>query len=195
MTAIATMPPPSTARGRRRRAYTPEQFLALESDGGFAYELDDDGHIEERHLGHESDVIASVIIAALVAYARGRGHVFGGGTGLQIFPDRPRRVPRCDAAYISRERLPAVGRGHLRVPPELVVEVVSPGDTAEYIETKVREYLSAGVLRVWVVYPDQRCVFVRRPDGSVTILGVDDTMTGEDAAPGFTARVADFFPG
>ncbi|MFN0146750.1 MAG: Uma2 family endonuclease [Dehalococcoidia bacterium] len=197
MARAPTRPPGplSNRRPSRRRTYTPEQFLQLESEAGFVYELDDAGYLEERHLGQQSDEVAMAIVAALFAYAGGRGRVFGGGTGLQIFPDRPRRIPRCDAAYISFARLPDAVKGHLRVPPELAVEVVSPGDNASVLERKVQEYLGAAVLRVWVVYPDEKTVTVRRPDGTSTILGVNDEISGEDAVPGFSARVADFFPG
>ena len=200
MTVIAASAPlQSSARvGRpsRRRTYTPKQFLALENDEGrgYLYELDADGHLEKRQMGHESDAIALAFGAALYAHAQGRGYAFGGGTGLQIFPDRPLRIPRCDAAYISKQRLPHPVRGHLQVAPELVVEVVSPRDNAVALETKVQEYLAAGVLRVWIAYPEQRTVTIRRPDGTSTVLGADDEITGEEAAPGFSAPVSSFFP-
>ena len=198
MTATATSPPlPSSARvGRpsRRRTYTPEQFLALESQGGIAYELNDDGELEKRQMGQRSDEVAAAFIAAFVAYASGRGRALGGGTGLQLFPDRPLRIPRADAGYISHERLPSAVQGHLNVPPELLVEVVSPRDNAVALETKVQEYLSAGVLRVWIAYPEQRTVTIRRPDGSSTVLGAADVITGEEAMPGLSSPVSSFFP-
>ncbi len=194
MVGTATVGKPSILRPRKGRIYTPQQFLELESQVGSTYELNDRGQLEKRHMGQESDGIAARIIAALVAFARNRAEVSGGGTGLQIFPDRPSRIPRADVVYISRERQPHVARGHLQVPPELLVEVVSPGDSAEEVDGKVGEYLSAGVLRVWVVYPTTLRVVVYRPDGTATTLAVNDTISGEDAAPGFTAPVASFFP-
>ncbi len=40
--------------------------------------------------------------------------------------------------------------------PMLVFEVVSPSDTASRIRAKVAEYLSAGAVEVWIIYPDSR---------------------------------------
>ena len=185
----------ASRRPSRRRTYTPEQFLELENDGGIAYELDSEGRLERRHVGQESDEVSNAFIAAFFAYASGRGHAIGGGVGLQIFPGRPLWIPRADAGYISLSRLPVRVKGHLTVPPELLVEVVSPGDNAGDLERKVQEYLLVGVLLVWIVYPDEKTITVRRPDGSSTILGAEDEISGEEAAPGFSARVADFFPG
>jgi Uma2 family endonuclease len=197
MTAVASSSARTTASRvparARRRIYTPEEFLALEADSGIAYELKDDGHLEERHMGALSESVSAAFVSAFHHFASGRGTAMGGGVGLQIFPDRPRRIPRADAIYISYQRMPKLPAGHLRVAPELVVEVVSPGDNADELERKVQEYLSADVLRVWIAYPERRTITIRRPDGSSTILGMGDTITGEDAAPGFTAPVASFF--
>ncbi len=202
MTATATsapLPPPARARTRRPsrlRTYTPEQFLALESDdgAGYLYELDAEGRLEKRHMGALSESVSAAFIAAFHHFARGRGTSMGGGVGLQIFAGRPRRIPRADAIFISHERMPEPPAGHLQVAPELLVEVVSPGDNAGELERKVQEYLSAGVLRVWIAYPERKTVTIRRPDGSSTVLGAADVITGEEAAPGFAAPVAGFFP-
>ncbi len=58
---------------------------------------------------------------------------------------------------------------------------------------KVDQYLSAGFGCVWVADPPTRTVFVYRSDGSVVRLRAGDTITGEAARPGFTARAADLF--
>lgn len=192
MTTIAGSRAPEATLDRLR-SYTPDEFLELEAENGVAYELDDHGHLVERNMGQESDEIAFRVGGLLHTRLGGLGRIAGGGTGLQIFPDRPRRIPRPDVYFISHARLPHSVPGHLQVPPELVVEVVSPGDHAGELEAKVEEYLAAGVLRVWVVYPDTKSVFVRRPDGSGSLLTGDDVVEGEDAAPVFKARVSEFF--
>ncbi len=168
--------------------------MDLEAEDGVAYELDDDGRLVERNLGMLSAVIAAQIACELSAQTGRAGYVLGGGAGLQIFPQRPRRIARADVVYISRTRLHRLEEAHLEVAPELVAEVLTPWDFSEHIEAKVRAYLSAGVVRVWIVYPEARCVHVRRPDGSGTILGENDEISGEEAAPGFSAPVSSFFP-
>jgi Uma2 family endonuclease len=70
---------------------------------------------------------------------------------------------------------------------------VSPNDTAEEVDEKNEEYLRAGVLRVWVVYPATRSVTVIRPGGNETRLTSADMLSGEDVLPGFEVPVADLF--
>jgi Uma2 family endonuclease len=76
----------------------------------------------------------------------------------------------------------------------LLVEVVSPGDSALQLAKKVQDYLGAGVRLVWVVYPDVEIVEVHRISGRGDVLRADDTLAGEDILPGFAVKVADLFP-
>lgn len=196
MTLLVTKPRvrQRVARDSTRRL-SPDQFLLLED--GVAFELWDDGSLRERNMGMESDEISGAFLQYLREHVvpRGLGIVFGGGTGLQIHPDRPKRIPRADAGFISASRLPG-GRpvkGHLRAAPELVIEVVSPGDTVDEVETKVAEYLAAGVLIVWVAKPTSRTVDVWRSDGSFSRLTTADALSGEDVLPGFELPVSAVF--
>lgn len=176
------------------RTYTPEEVD--EWDNGVAFELDDEGRLIERNMGFESDEIASEIIITIGIHVRANrlGRVSGGGTGLRIFPGRPRRMPRADVVFISNARLSRSPRGLLEVPPDLLVEVVSPGDKAGDIQSKAIEYLDGGVEIVWVVFPDTRRIHVYRRGQRLRELGPEDTITGEDVLPGFEAKVASFFP-
>ena len=48
--------------------------------------------------------------------------------------------------------------------PDLVIEIISPGQTFGQLTTKARDYLDAGVLRVWVVDSQARSITVFYPD-------------------------------
>jgi Uma2 family endonuclease len=114
---------------------------------------------------------------------------------MQVFPDRPRRIPRADSGFISRDRLPSPERGYLHVVPEILVEVVSPHDTVEELDAKVREYLGVGAELVWVAKPDSRSVEVYRRDGTRAYLSQDDELTGEHVLPEFRVPVSQLFSG
>jgi Uma2 family endonuclease len=58
----------------------------------------------------------------------------------------------------------------------------------------VVEYLAAGVPLVWVINPGTRRAHVYRHDGSVTWLGEDDELSGEDVVPGFRCRLESILP-
>jgi Uma2 family endonuclease len=67
---------------------------------------------------------------------------------------------------------------HRRVPnvalwdmiPDLAVEVVSPSNTADYVQEKVGEYFHGGVRQVWVVYPRQQTVYLYTSPTQIEVL-------------------------
>ena len=73
----------------------------------------------------------------------------------------------------------------------LAVEVVSPSNTAKDMQLKVKEYLEAGALEVWLVYPDTRTIYLfsaARRDPQV--FGDADTF---NSVVGKSFRVEDLF--
>jgi Uma2 family endonuclease len=177
------------------RTYSAEDLLAMED--GDAYELDD-GELVEVPVGAESQQVALFLLVRLVRFLEDKplGLALPFEVGLQIFRDRPRRVPRPDGGYISFERLGSrrLPRGFLTVAPDLVIESVSPGDLAAYLDRKIQEYLSAGVRLVWVLLPDTRAAAVYRVDGSVAYVHPNGELDGEDVIPGFRCALADIMP-
>lgn len=135
-------------------------------------------------------------IAANVAFelskhvrANELGVVYAAETGFTL-SRHPDTVRAPDVAFIGRDRLPAPEpTGYPELGPDLVVEVLSPGDRAGETLTKVGEWLSAGTRLVWIIDPERRSARVYRADGSETIVTADQTLDGEDVVPGFSCRV------
>jgi Uma2 family endonuclease len=50
-------------------------------------------------------------------------------------------------------------------------------------------------LRVWVVDPENQTVAVYRSPGEAAILGLSETLPGEDVLPGFAVPVRQIFAG
>src|SRR6266576_2584246 len=123
-------------------------------------------------------------------HAHGLGAVYAAETGFTL-ARRPDSVRAPDVAFVRRERLPdPEPTGFPDLAPDLVVEVVSPGDRAGEILAKVADWLSAGTRLVWVVDPERRLARVYRADGSETIVPADGALDGEDVVPGFSCTVA-----
>lgn len=80
------------------------------------------------------------------------------------------------------------------MPPDLVIEVISPTDRWSDVDEKVQEYFDAGVRLVWVLDPRTRSVLACRDDGSALRLVGEAILGGEDVVPGFAVRVSDLFP-
>jgi Uma2 family endonuclease len=132
----------------------------------------------------------------LHAYVRKHqlGIVLLADTGFVLERD-PDTVRAPDAAFLRNDRLPETGipKSFWAGPPDLAVEVISPGDTMPEVEEKVRQWLEAGTVLVWVVNPRRRIVTVYRGAGDSTVLTDKDTLDGGELIPGFTLPVADIF--
>jgi Uma2 family endonuclease len=187
MTVLAEAPAPGIR-------YTPEDLLELQDDR--LYELVD-GELVEKDMGAESSWIGGQLFGRLLAFnvAANLGWFFGADASYRCFLDDRSRVRLPDLSFIRYGRLEGerVPKGHITVPPDLAVEVVSPNDLYSEVTAKVREYLTAGVRLVWVVDPETRAVVVHRADGSVEIVSEDGELSGEDVLPGFSCRVGELF--
>ncbi len=92
-----------------------------------------------------------------------------------------------DISFIRRENIPASWNLLLPFPgvPDFAVEVVSPGDDAEDVQTKVSTYLDKGTEQVWVIYPVTREVYqYRRGEQMVRIYRGSEQIDTESLFPG-----------
>lgn len=122
------------------------------------------------------------------------GRLAGSDSGVLLERD-PDTVREPDIAYISAERLPLdiEVSGYYEVVPDLIVEVVSPSDSARESMDKALMWLSFGARMVWVVNPQSRSVDVYRPGERTQTLTESDTLDGLDVVPGFVCPVRDIF--
>jgi Uma2 family endonuclease len=175
--------------------YTPEDLLSMPD--GKNYELVD-GRLVEQDMGAESSWIEGRLMSRLTLFCEEQrlGWVWPSSNGYQCFPHAPGRVRRPDVSFIRTGRLPGgeLPKGHVRIPPDLAVEVVSPRDLASELDEKLEDYQKAGVPLVWVIHPESRTVTIYRSDGSVSRLHQDDELSGEDVIPGFRCQVRCLLP-
>jgi Uma2 family endonuclease len=120
------------------------------------------------------------------------GQVLAAETGFKLTDD-PDTVRAADISFVCRERLPdPPPDGYAALAPDLVVEVLSPGDRPGEVLAKIGDWLEAGCRLVWVVDPQRRHVRIYRADGSEAVIGERALLDGEDVVPGFTCPVASF---
>jgi Uma2 family endonuclease len=177
---------------------TPTKLLTAEEFGEHPSsrwaELIDGMIIEVSPPAEEHGRRQAVIVRVLGrAEDAGVGYVFGDfGSILRRGPDVVRAA---DVAFIRRERVPESGfsRAFSERVPDLMVEIVSPGDRPGEIQAKVREWIDAGARQVWVVYSDSNTVHVVRSMQDRATLGEDEILDGGDAVPGFSCRVSELF--
>jgi Uma2 family endonuclease len=122
----------------------------------------------------------------------GRTTITDAGVVTKRDPDSVRGP---DVAYYSYDRLPKSARvqGYPSVAPDLVFEVLSPGNRWSEMLTKVSEYLQAGVRAVSVLEPESKTVQTFRPQQSPQHFAAHDQFSVPDVLAGWLVNVAEFF--
>ncbi len=102
-------------------------------------------------------------------------------------------VPIPDLLYISSERLPPSWQedAPCPVPPELVIEIISPEQPFGWMAEKATDYLVAGVLRAWVVDPRSRITVFYADRPPRTFTGTN--RLEEDVLPGLQVNPEELF--
>ncbi len=119
--------------------------------------------------------------------------VLGVDGTLRFFP---KLVLVPDVLFISWARIPGGKRPSEPIPnlvPDLVVEVLSKGNSKSEMKRKLGEYFAAGVTVVWLVDPKTKTVRVHTAPDQSTLLTENDTLEGGAALPGFQVCVSKFF--
>lgn len=177
------------------RQITADELLRMPDDG-FRYELIEGELRKMTPAGCEHGFYSSEIAGLMREHVRKKklGFVFGAETGFRISRN-PDTVLAPDASFVRAERIGAIGISKSFFPeaPALVVEVVSPGDTVEEVDDKMRRWITAGAELVWVIHPGSRRVTVYRSLTDVRVLTADDILEGGAVLPGFELRVGDLF--
>ncbi len=146
--------------------------------------------------GLEHGEVVANLMSPLHQFVRPQrlGRVFGSDSGIQLEHD-PDTVREPDIAYISAERLPldVRVRGYSQVVPDLVVEVVSPGDRPAPVYDKAQMWLRFGVRLVLIVDPEARSIMAVPSEGMTRTFTEDDTLDCGEVLPGFSCPVRDIF--
>jgi Uma2 family endonuclease len=178
-----------------RREITAEELLRMPDDG-FRYELVRGELRRMTPAGNVHGRIAMRVSWPLARHVEENrlGAVYAAETGFRIGRD-PDTVRAPDVAFISQERLEAVGEveGYWPGAPDLAVEVISPGDSYVEVEEKVFDWLDAGTRMVLTVNPRNRSVTVYRSLDDIAVLTERDVLHGGEVVPGFRLAVQEVF--
>lgn len=174
---------------------TADQLLTMPADGN-RYELVGGKLNMMSPAGSEHGEIAGRIFMFLANHVSKKklGKVYAAETGFRI-ASKPDTVRAPDAAFVSHHRLATVEptRGFLPLAPDLVVEVVSPGDSFSDVDAKAAGWLAAGSLAVLVANPENQTIHVYQPKKGIVILKSGDTYHADDACAGFQLAIDDAF--
>ncbi len=179
--------------------WTTRDLDAMPDDDGWKrYEIIDGELLVTRapHIRHQG--AAGKIHVRLETWSEMTGMGSAFQTPGVIFTPTDAVIP--DVVWISRERL-ASGidqAGHLTVAPELMVEVLSPGDLNEQRdkEVKLKLYSLQGIQEYWIVNWQLKTLEIyRRTEAQLQLVAtlLDGDSLTSPLLPGFSAAIAQIF--
>jgi len=114
------------------------------------------------------------------------GVVFSSQTVFSL-PQGGDRSP--DVAWVSQPRWDALSpdqrQGFPPICPDFVIELRSPSDRLQPLQTKMQEYLNSGLRLGWLINPKDQQVEIYRLGQSVEVVSIPTTLSGETVLPGF----------
>lgn len=165
-------------------------------DNGFRYDLIEGELRQMPPAGYEHGKIIVRLTAPLARHVEENslGDVCAAETGFKL-KSNPDTVLAPDLSFVRQERVAEVGgqKGFGQGAPDLVVEVVSPGNTVAEMEEKIEKWLEAGARLIWVISPKLRTVTVYRSLLEIKVLTEQDVLDGEEIVPGFRFPVRRLF--
>jgi Uma2 family endonuclease len=185
----------SVAVTAEKTLYTIDDLYNLPDDGR-RYELLDGELVEMAPANYNHGEIVHNIDNLLTPIVRTHrlGRIIVGDPGV-ILGRNPDRVRAPDVAFFARGRFPS---GRLPatfsdIVPDLVVEIISPGDRAGAVRQKTEEWLRVGVQLVLNVYPDQRTVEAHTKPGGGHAYHDGEAVSLAPVLPEFSLAVTEIF--
>ncbi len=147
------------------------EFLAL-PEADITYELVNGEALPKMSPKYFHSALTTAFWMLIGQWCHGRGRVVV-EWAVTLKRQEDDWVPVPDLTYISYDRLPVdwMRDEPCPMPPELVIEIISQGQTFRQFIEKAADYLNAGVDRVWVIDSPSRSItifFSDRPPQSYT---------------------------
>jgi Uma2 family endonuclease len=98
-----------------------------------------------------------------------------------------------DISFVTPEQTRAAMDGFEPV-PNFLIEVISPNDKITEVKSKVKEYFSAGVKIIWLIFPHLESVEIYRPDSTqIESCSGEMICSAEPVVEGFRLKRSDIF--
>lgn len=133
-------------------AWTYADYLRLPDDGN-RYEIIDGVLYMQAAPGTDHQNTLMEIVLALGDHVRTHklGRLYTAPYSVRLNPAAQPVQP--DIMFVSTDRLPPPGSAGLSVPPDLVVEILSPSTRRRDMSVKLLAYEQGGVREYWIVDP------------------------------------------
>lgn len=171
---------------------TIQEFLALPAED-INYEFVDGYAVPKVSPKYFHSTLQIALCFLLRTWCKGKGRVVP-EWAIILKRQGEDWVPTPDLTYVSYARLPASWKRNEACPiaPELVIEIISPGQTKRQFADKAKDYFEAGVSRVWIVAPENVSIQVFFANNYSQLYTGDMPIT-DALLPGLELTVEEIF--
>ena len=122
------------------------------------------------------------------------GKVFDSSTGFKLSNGAVRSP---DVSWVAITQWNSLTKQQQRkfapIDPDFTLELMSPTDDLNELQSKMNEYLDCGVKLGWLINPDAKQVEIYRQDREKKVLYDPKILSGEAIMPGLTVSLAEIF--
>ncbi|HYL36706.1 MAG TPA: Uma2 family endonuclease [Bryobacteraceae bacterium] len=171
---------------------TVQEFLALPEIEGQRIELIGGEVVSMGRGGAGHELVKANLIELLVDWTKqNQSYKLLSETTFQL---DQHNSPIPDVSLLSRSRIPSDMSGWFQGAPDVAMEVVS-SEKAALLEKQIELYLAHGSKSVWVVYPEQRVVWIYDVSGNAKKFEQNQKLEDPAVLPGFSTPVSAIFEG
>lgn len=142
---------------------------------------------------HQDIIIQLGALLHTYVRAHNLGKVYVAPTDVLLAPTT---VVQPDILFIRRENMEIITELNVQGPPDLCIEVLSPGTESVDRERKMAVYARYGVQECWIINPIRQTVSIYVRDGNVFTLKMEATgndMVTSDVVSEFQTSVGSIF--
>ena len=174
---------------------TLDEFLAL-PDEKPALEWEDGRITQKMPPDQPHGVLQSHLAASLIILLEPGGQLLVATELRWTLAPRFSRVP--DVVVYRRDRAARDARGRLRhvaitEPPEMTVEIISPGETTASQLRRCEQFVAAGVKIALLVDPDEESVGIVRRDRTMHVVRGPERIDLGEVLPGIDLTAEQLF--
>jgi Uma2 family endonuclease len=158
-----------------------EPFVTVEEYLHTVYEPECDyvdGRIEDRNVGEYDHGLLQALLAAIFTNNR---HSWGVQAVTDVRTQVKQTRFRCPDVLVVRASAPR--EQILTRPPLIAIEILSPEDRLNRLQTKLDDYVQFGIENIWIIDPETRRAWTADREG------LHPVETGELIVPGTPIRV------
>ena len=179
-----------------KKVWTEAELQALPENGFIHEVVNGELIISPKNTWYHGRICVRLSFA-LEAFNRERrlGAVLDSSTGFWMF-NRNCRAP--DVSFVSKARLETLRfqpRENRFFPgaPDLAVEILSPNNTRQEIDERLRDFFASGTRMAWIIDPAEERVEVCHSPTQRELIGSGGFLEAEHLLPGFRYAIADLF--